>query len=125
MIRSVTLVLCLALFSCKALDKDPDYENEIARVTEEIANMVEPRSCVAQAQDCRLKVINGSDACGPAFTYNINDVDSDKLLAKFTELERLKNNFWESSVQKLTCYYAAPDTTFIENCQCVAGYKNR
>lgn len=117
-----SLLFLIVLYSCSESKKEPDFDVEIERLTAEIEMMVAPKSCATNEDDCRLKVLKSPDNCGPAFVYNVKDVDSQKLEHKFSELEKLKMDQWNTVTEKSTCYWVAPNATAIVDCNCTVDY---
>lgn len=118
MIRIATLLIFFTIISCKDTEKEPDLNVRIQNLATEITNMTEPNGCATKAENCRLKAL----LCGGAFVYNVSEVDTNKLFSKFSELQNLLSQHETASY---TCDIVAPDSTFIQDCKCVWGYKKR
>jgi hypothetical protein len=123
MIRYALFAL-LALSACQKSTNE-NHPKSIDLVKSEIESMIQPRQCATKSQDCRLRFIAKGDGCGPFYIYNINDVDSAKLAKKFSELEKLKEDYSNNNPLGPICDYAIPDSLYLKDCKCVGGYKNR
>ncbi|HEV7379561.1 MAG TPA: hypothetical protein VGN64_07190 [Dyadobacter sp.] len=112
----IVVLLVLSLLSCKKTE--PDLEARVRGLANEIVRTTEQKSCATSEKDCRIKSVG----CGSAFVYNVSQLDTIKLMAQFSELERLVAQL---PPKQYDCDIITPDSTFIYECKCVAGSKKR
>lgn len=117
------LLIALCVFSCKKSETDPDPLKTVSHLTAEINEMIKPKSCATDPKTCVIRIINSLDGCGPAFVYNANDVNIQAIDAKFSALDKANVELDKILIRDMICNFIAPDSTYVEDCQCKATKK--
>lgn len=118
--KTLTIILLLlTVTSCKTTDPDDVLVEEIQGLYEDITMMVTPKGCTTDPGRCRFIEVS----CGFAYAYDVTQVDTVQLIAKYNEIKRLSA---QRPVSQHPCDIIAPDSTEIRGCNCSLAYsKNR
>ncbi|MBK8806540.1 MAG: hypothetical protein IPO21_07820 [Bacteroidales bacterium] len=110
------LGLIISISACKDTIDAEDYELKIDKKIAEIDAIIGEAES-DNVEYCRIYYITGGGGCGPYFVYNSNTVDSALIHRKFDELNKLKEDYFNSGTHP-TCDMAYPDSLIIENGRC-------